>query len=126
MAGALVLAGFLESLPLKTTCLAFPVSPVSSWNAEAIIANIKNRSPHRNSFLYASPNPHLYTILSPQSWSNVKSPLSLFWLIEQKHADVLGSMQERVAPRYLQEKNRGMRHLERRTSAVRRYDHRQS
>jgi hypothetical protein len=41
-AGSLLLAALVESLPLKTTSPCFPVSPVSTWNGEAGIDNVKN------------------------------------------------------------------------------------
>lgn len=84
MAGPLLLAIFVELLSLKTICLGFSLSPIFGWNREAAIDNIKNLLSLRTSFPCTRANPHLYTILSPQSWSTMKSPLFLFSLIEQK------------------------------------------
>ena len=87
-AGSLLLAAPGESLPLKTTCLCFPVSPVSTWNGEASTDNVKNLfslcTLFRRSFRCVRANPQLYTILSPQSWSTMKPPFLLFLLIKQK------------------------------------------
>jgi hypothetical protein len=84
MAGSLLLAVFVESPPLKIVCVDFSLSPIFSWNGEADIGNTKSLFSLCTSFPCTRANLRLYTILSPQSWSTMKSPLFLFSLIEQK------------------------------------------
>ena len=97
-AGSLLLPALVESLPLETTCLCFPASPVSTWNVEASTGNVNNLfslcTLFRRSFGCITANPHLYTILPPQSWSTMKPPFLLFLLIEQKQGDVIARMRE--------------------------------
>lgn len=84
MTSSLLCAVFVESLPLKIIRVGFPVSLVFSWNGEASVDNIKNFFSLCASFFRAGANPHLYTILSPQSWSTMNSAFLLFWLTKQK------------------------------------------
>jgi len=76
-AGSLLLPALVESLPLKTTCLCFPVSPVSTWNGEASTDNVKHLfslcTLFRRSFRYVRAKLHLYTILSPVCFVNLNT-----------------------------------------------------
>jgi hypothetical protein len=73
MAGCLLCAVLVGSLPLKIICVGFSLSPISSWNGEAAIDNFKNLLSLCTSFSCTRANLLPYTILCPQSWSTLKS-----------------------------------------------------